>query len=75
LDFYCLKARLAIEIDGAQHYTPEGKRRDRIRDSDLRSDGLEVLRFTNAEVLTNSNGVEQAIFEKVEAALKQNTKR
>jgi very-short-patch-repair endonuclease len=73
LDFYCVKARLVIEVDGAQHHTPEGKRRDKIRDADLRSDGLEVLRFTNAEVLTNSEGVEQLIFEKVEAALKRDT--
>jgi very-short-patch-repair endonuclease len=71
LDFYCVRAKLVIEVDGGQHSTPEGKRRDKIRDADLRSDGLEVLRFTNAEVLTNSNGVEQAIFEKVETALKQ----
>jgi very-short-patch-repair endonuclease len=73
LDFYCVRAKLVIEVDGSQHYTPEGKRRDLIRDADLRRDGLEVLRFTNAEVLTNSEGVEQVIFEKVESALKQNT--
>ena len=71
LDFYCVKAKLVIEVDGARHYTPEGKRRDKIRDADLRSDGLEVLRFTNADVLTNCEGVEQVIFEKVEVALKQ----
>jgi very-short-patch-repair endonuclease len=71
LDFYCVKAKLAIEVDGAQHYTAEGKRPDEKRDTDLRSDGLEILRFTNADVLTNSEGVEQVIFEKVEAALKQ----
>jgi very-short-patch-repair endonuclease len=58
LDFYCVKARLVIEVDGAQHFTREGKRWDKIRDADLRSDGLEVLRFTNAEVLTNIDGVE-----------------
>ena len=40
-----------------------------------RSDGLEVLRFTNADVLTNSEGVEQMIYEKAEAALKQNTRQ
>jgi len=72
LDFYCVKARLVIEVDGAQHFTAEGKRRDALRDADLRSDGLEVLRFANADVLTNSDGVEQVIFEKIEAALKRN---
>jgi very-short-patch-repair endonuclease len=71
LDFYCVKAKLVIEVDGGQHYTPKGKRRDEIRDADLQRDGLVVLRFTNAEVLTNSEGVEQVIFEKIEAALRQ----
>jgi very-short-patch-repair endonuclease len=73
LDFYCVKAKLVIEVDGAQHYTPEGKRRDKMRDADLRRDGLEVLRFSNADVLTNCDGVEQEIFEKVETALKGNS--
>jgi len=72
LDFYCVKARLVIEVDGSQHYTTDGKRRDGIRDADLRSDGLEVLRFTNADVLTNTEGVKQVIFEKVKVALKGN---
>ena len=60
------------EVDDAQHFTPKGKRRDKIRDADLRSDGLEVLRFKNAEVLTNSDGLVLVVFEKVEAALKGN---
>ena len=71
LDFYCVKAKLVIEVDGAQHYTPEGRRRDKIRDADLRSDGLEVLRFTNADVLTNGEGVVRVIFEKIEATLEE----
>lgn len=74
LDFYCVKAKLVIEVDGAQHYTVEGTRRDKTRDAELHNDGLEVLRFTNADVLTNSKGVEQVIYEKVEAALMQNTR-
>ena len=49
-------------------------RRDKLRDADLRRDGLEVLRFTNADVLMNSEGVEQVISEKVEATLKQVSK-
>jgi very-short-patch-repair endonuclease len=73
LDFYCVRAKLVIEVDGRQHFTAEGKRRDEIRDADLRRDGLVVLRFTNAEVLTNSEGVEQVIFEKIEGAMKRST--
>jgi len=69
LDFYCVKARLVIELDGSQHYTPEGRRRDARRDAYLRSDGLEVLRFLNEEVFVNEEGVEQVIFERVQEAL------
>ena len=69
LDFYCVKARLVIELDGSQHYTPEGRRRDAKRDAYLRSEGLEVLRFLNDEVLSNEEGVEQVIYEKVQDAL------
>jgi very-short-patch-repair endonuclease len=69
LDFYCVKARLVVELDGSQHYTAEGKRRDAKRDAYLRSDGLDVLRFLNDEVLSNEEGVEQVIYEKVQDAL------
>lgn len=68
LDFYCVKARLVIEVDGSQHYTLEGKRRDAKRDDYLRGDGLEVLRFLNDEVLSNEEGVEQVIYERVQVA-------
>ena len=68
LDFYCVKARLVIELDGSQHYTPDGKRRDAIRDAYLRNDGLEVVRFLNDEVFVNEEGVEQVICEKVQDA-------
>jgi len=71
LDFFCVEARLVVELDGAQHYTAEGKRKDKMRDAELRSDGLEVLRFLNEEVLENEEGVEQAIYEKVQDALHQ----
>jgi very-short-patch-repair endonuclease len=69
LDFYCVKARLVVELDGSQHYTPEGRQRDAIRDAYLRNDGLEVVRFLNDEVFVNEEGVEQVIYEKVQDAL------
>jgi very-short-patch-repair endonuclease len=71
LDFYCVKARLVIEVDGDQHYTPEGKRRDAVRDATLRSDGLEVLRLRNDEVLSNELGVEELIYRKVQDVLEE----
>ena len=31
LDFYCSKAKLAIELDGSQHYEPENQEKERER--------------------------------------------
>lgn len=49
-DFYCHKARLIVEIDGSQHSTMFGKAYDDIRTECLNNYGLEVVRFTNAEI-------------------------
>ena len=49
-DFYCHAARLVIEIDGAQHYTPDGLARDAERTTLLTQMGLKVLRFKNSDV-------------------------
>ena len=50
VDFYCAKAKLVIEIDGAQHYTPQGENHDRLRTEALQKYGLKVLRFSNNDV-------------------------
>ena len=50
VDFYCGSANLAIELDGAPHFTDEGKAHDHARDAHFRSIGLRVIRFTNADV-------------------------
>jgi len=49
-DFYCEKARLIIELDGSQHYSPEAMQHDADRTAALETLQLEVLRFTNADV-------------------------
>ena len=56
-DFYCHKAKLVIEIDGSQHYTPDGKTHDAARTEVLERYGLIVLRFTNGEVDNKFEGV------------------
>ena len=61
LDFYCPKLRLCIELDGAQHFTPEGLERDRYRTAHLEQHGVTVVRFTNAEVRRNLRGVMEAL--------------
>ena len=56
-DFYCHKARLVIELDGSQHYTPEGKSYDAARTDVLERYGLKVIRFMNRDVDDNFDGV------------------
>ena len=56
-DFYCYKARLIVEVDGSQHYTPEGRKKDNFRTSILEGYDLMVLRVTNWQVETNFDGV------------------
>lgn len=57
VDFYCAAARLAIEIDGAQHFTPEGVAYDDERTLILERYGLHVIRFTNAQIDEQFQGV------------------
>ena len=63
VDFYCPAAKLIIEVDGGQHYEPEGLEYDRIRDAYLRSLGFFVMRFKNPDVLKNIDGVLEVICE------------
>jgi very-short-patch-repair endonuclease len=47
LDFYCTTQRLAIELDGAHHFTEEGMRYDEERTAYLNSVDIRVIRFEN----------------------------
>ena len=57
VDFYCPKARLVVELDGSQHYEANGISSDIERDEYLRSQGLRVLRYSNADVNQRFNSV------------------
>ena len=61
LDFYCAAAKLAVELDGSQHYDADGLRYDQRRTAFLNSVGIHVLRFSNSDVLQNLSGVCQTI--------------
>ena len=57
IDFYCAEAKVAIELDGAQHYEKKGKEKDAVRDEFLNQQGITVLRYTNIDVNNNFDGV------------------
>ena len=50
LDFFCVEARLNIEVDGFQHGYPGQRVADRMRDTWLESHGIKVLRFWNTHL-------------------------
>ena len=62
LDFYCPELRLAIEVDGNQHAADAARTRDAARSEALRHQGIRVVRFTNREVLLESEAVAEAIW-------------
>lgn len=72
VDFYCHAARLAIELDGEQHYSTEGERRDGARTKILEEYGLTVLRFSNYQVNKNFDGVCAEIEETLERLTRRN---
>lgn len=64
-DFLCRELKLVIELDGFSHETRLSH--DAARDRWLAEAGYRVLRFTNAEVGENLEGVCRAIAQAVRA--------
>jgi very-short-patch-repair endonuclease len=71
LDFYCGSAKLAVELDGSQHFEPEAIEYDKTRTKFLGSLGIQVIRFTNTDVNKNLEGVCNSIAKQVAALLGQ----
>jgi very-short-patch-repair endonuclease len=62
LDFFCAAHGLAVEADGNQHAAPEIIARDEARTAHLAAVGIRVLRFTNGEILTETDSVVEEIW-------------
>ncbi len=63
LDFACVKARLAIEVDGEAHNRGDRPERDEMRDAWVLAQGFDTIRFPAVEVLKNMEGVLASIVE------------
>ena len=50
VDFYCPTLRIAIEVDGNQHYSKEGIEKDRIRTEEIKRLGIQIIRITNKQI-------------------------
>ena len=71
VDFFCLRAKLVIELDGSQHYDENGLvEYDKIRTEYLEALGLKVLRFTNSEIEHDFPKVCQQIQQEVDLRIK-----
>lgn len=57
VDFYCASAKLVIEVDGSQHYEPQGLDYDADGFQFLMALGLKILRFSNREIDRDYYGV------------------
>ncbi|MEW6195336.1 MAG: methionine synthase [Bacteroidota bacterium] len=66
VDFVCLSKALVIEIDGLIHQLPENKESDEIRTKWLNKNGFRVIRFTNDEVINNTELVLNKIIESID---------
>jgi len=66
IDFYSPEYKLGIEADGGQHYEIGGRKRDELRTKELSSLGVQILRFSDLEILNNVEGVYQVIQKAIE---------
>ena len=70
-DFACHALRLVLEVDGDTHGTEAAQAYDAARSRFLAVEGYRVLRFANADVLSNPDGV----FDTIVAAINATTER
>ncbi|MGV3575942.1 MAG: endonuclease domain-containing protein [Devosia sp.] len=61
VDFLCHGSKLAIEVDGDTHFIGNAPSYDEHRDQRIAADGFRMIRFTNHEVMTNLDGVLEAV--------------
>jgi very-short-patch-repair endonuclease len=66
IDFYCPELRLAIEVDGDSHFTPQARIYDRGRQNHIESFGIRFLRVMNEDVYDNL----EAVLDEIEATIR-----
>ena len=68
LDFYCAELKLAIELDGGQHYEASAQLHDQRRTLHLQQQGIQVLRFSNLEIIEQMTDVLEHILRSAAAS-------
>lgn len=75
IDFACVRARLAIEVDGEAHSRGDRSVRDADRDAFVLNEGFKTIRVPAVDVLKNMEGVIVAIVEACRERSKPNPRR
>ena len=65
VDFVCLEKKLIVEVDGAYHFTNQQMEHDAYRTEELEQFGFRVIRFTNDEVINETERLIQTIKNKL----------
>ncbi|MBC7829275.1 MAG: endonuclease domain-containing protein [Chitinophagaceae bacterium] len=73
-DYYCHELKLIIEIDGGIHLSKENNEYDIRREVTLKELGIEIIRFTNEQVINELEYVIEVISEKITELKKNNSK-
>jgi len=66
-DFVCLAKKLIIEVDGLIHQLPENIESDQQRTEWLESKGYKVIRFSNSQIIVDTDNVLKEIKEVLDA--------
>jgi very-short-patch-repair endonuclease len=61
IDFYCHERKLAIEVDGEIHNQVDQKEWDENRSFELNEFGIQILRFSNEDVISHTEKVVDSI--------------
>ena len=75
VDFISFEKKLIIELDGGQHSTEKGVLGDSLRTECLKKAGFNVLRFWNNEVLENTAGVLERIYQEIDPSPQPSPKK
>ena len=72
VDFYCHKLKLVIEVDGESHLSADAMEYDEQRTKVLNAYGIEVVRYTNEEILNHFEDVVIDLKNRVKERINEN---
>jgi very-short-patch-repair endonuclease len=75
LDFYCPAAKLAVEVDGAMHWSESSQANDEARDRWLAGQGAHVSRIPASDVYRDPDGVADGIILRAQALIAAHGRR